>query len=242
VVRCGSRLGAWERERHKQMCCRVERLLVVAGPTGCGKSTLIQRIRSSRLPEIGMHLGIQGLETWPASSASSVARLTKSNLKGLILHWDFLWSDGWQSETVGDSYRALWDVLQRTRDTFLITIWTACVRLERQIIDGKLRRPAARNVFELCKSACFRCLPDSLIPRVARLPLWWPPQSAIGHHLATLKLASHPAYVVAVYQRWFRFCEEHIPRVRSHAVVELDQELNIYSCVHYRTLFETVGS
>jgi hypothetical protein len=215
------------------MRCCVEHLVVIAGPTASGKSILIEEIRANRLSEVGTRLGIEDLQEWRCTHARSITKMTEPALKGLVLHWDFLWSPYRPSAKIHDGngawFDVLFDVLKGTREVSFVTLWTPPARLERQLIAGKLQQPVTGSTFELIKSTSFRCLPRSLIIWIARLPLWWLPRSLFKYTLNVLKVYTQPEQVVQVYRRWFQFCDQWVSKTRSHVILEFDEKLKFYS-------------
>jgi len=210
------------------MQCCVEHLVIVAGPTASGKSTLIREICERQFPEVGRCLGAENLHEWPWIHTASTAELTEPALKSLILHYDLLSS--------GEKVLRLSDLLEGTRKVSFVTLWTPPVRLEHQLIAGKLRQPIKDSFFQLTKSTVFRCLPRFLIIRIARLPLWWLPRNPVKYRLNALKIYLQPSQVVQIYRRWFQFCDQHVSKTQSHIIVEFDAKLKFYSRDEWETM------
>lgn len=203
------------------MQCRVEHLVIVAGPTASGKSTLIREIHERQFPEIGRCLGAKDLHEWPWIHTASIAKLTEPALKNLILHYDLLSS--------GEKVLRLSDLLEGTRKVSFVTLWTSPARLEHQLIAGKLRQPIKDSIFQLAKSTVFRCLPKFLITWIARHSLWWLPRNSVKYRLNALKVYLQPGQVVQIYRRWFQFCDRQISKTQGHVIVEFDAKLKFYS-------------
>ena len=212
---------------------RIEHLLIVAGPTGCGKKTLIREILASRIPEVQTRIGVENLQECPWMGAHLIARLTELELKRLILHYDFLWSsDGSKVEMPGGQSAS--SILEGARQVSLVTVWTPPARLERQLIEGKLQTPLQANNVQVLKAGIFRRLPYFAIRGLSRFPFLkqinhWLPRRPFIHHLLLLRLYTRPNEVVAMYRRWFQFCDRQIPKTRDHVIVEFDRELKFYS-------------
>jgi hypothetical protein len=68
----------------------VEHLLLIAGPSGGGKSTFIAMLLASRLPPEVRQLLPAGAESWPKTSADRSKRSLRavSALENVILHYD----------------------------------------------------------------------------------------------------------------------------------------------------------
>jgi len=209
------------------MQCRIEHLVVIAGPTGAGKSTLRQEIHANRLSEVGIHLGIDNLWEWPRVSQSALEESTESVLKGAIVEWVFFSLDRYRRS------EGLSEMLKDACEISFVTIWTPPVRLEHQFIS-KYRNPEMRNFFALVKSIVFQCLPRPLISRVIRLPyfrklVWWLPRSYLKYELNTLEFYTQPDQVIQLYRRWFQSCDQWISKTRGHLIVEFDERLTIHS-------------
>lgn len=213
---------------------RIEHILIVAGPTACGKSAFIRDIVASGLPELQRQIGIERLHEWPRKRTATVIRQPDPELKHLILHYDFLWSYPGPNLEMMDGQRALSSILEGAREISFVTLWTPPARLERQVIEGKLRIPLQPNRVQLLKAGIFRRLPRSVIRGLSRFPLLKQisrrlPGHAFLHYLLVLKVCSRPDRVVALYRRWFQFCDRQFPNTRAHVIVEYDGELKFYS-------------
>ena len=67
---------------------KVGHLVVVAGPTAVGKSTLIERMRAGSAPEIAAQLGLSGFEDFAVVSADALSADRQRRTEKLILHYD----------------------------------------------------------------------------------------------------------------------------------------------------------
>ena len=162
-----------------------------------------------------------------------VMRRTNLELKQLILHYDFLYANPGSDVDMLDGRIAL-SIFDRAREISFVTLWTPPARLERQVIEGKLRIPLQPNRVQLLKAGIFRRLPRSVILGFSRFP-WLKqiarqlPGHAFLHHLLALRICSRPDQVVAMYRRWFELCDRQISKTRAHVIVEFDSELKFYS-------------
>ena len=206
------------------MPCQVQHLVIVAGPTASGKSTLIREVCEGRLPELGDRVGVQHLHEWPRSRAPIVGRLAKPCLGGLIIHWDFIYTRFGHG---ADSH--VLRLLEQAHEVSFVSVWTAPERLARQLIEGKLRNRIAQNAFELAKSAVFQRLPSPLIVWAATPLSRWLPRSLFKHHYSCLELCARPRRLVQAYRCWFEFCDRHIDKNHRHFIVEFDSVLRFHS-------------
>jgi hypothetical protein len=61
------------------------------------------------------------------------------------------------------------------------------------------------------------------------------PTSGLVHHLVALRIYSDAERVIAMYRRWFEFCDRRIANAREHVIVELDTKLKFYSRHEWET-------
>jgi 2-polyprenyl-3-methyl-5-hydroxy-6-metoxy-1,4-benzoquinol methylase len=122
---------------------RIGRLLVVAGPTAAGKSTLIERLAAGDLPEVAAAVGFDAPRSWRLiGDRESLRKFSDAHVDRLVLHYDFA--------------RPLYKATPYERDTALellacadvvtiVTVWTDPARLRRQMEASELRqvRPGA---------------------------------------------------------------------------------------------------
>lgn len=213
---------------------RIEHLLIIAGPSACGKTTLIREILAGRLPELHTRVGVEDLPEWPSVSMHQTTGLSGLGLKHLILHYDFLWPSYHGSDGETPRVQSASRILQDAREASFITLWTPPARLERQFIKGKLCAPIPPNWGGVLRAALFRFLPRFVIRGLSKFPLLeqmdrWLPGSALIRGLLIVRIYSQPDQVVALYRRWFEFCDRQISKTRDHVVVEFDRELKFYS-------------
>ena len=122
---------------------RINHLVVVAGPTSSGKSTLIKAMMSNQLPELAASLGIENVKGWLATDANAVAELIDRDVDGLILHYDFLMPYRRRTRSYYDD--KAFHLLEAAREVSFVTLWTPPPRLERQLLKGELRSPQRRR-------------------------------------------------------------------------------------------------
>jgi hypothetical protein len=74
----------------------LDRLLLVAGPSCSGKSTLIQRLYAGELPEVAARLGMEEPAAWQCLLPNDLAGIQDEPRGRVILHYDFLraWTGG----------------------------------------------------------------------------------------------------------------------------------------------------
>jgi 2-polyprenyl-3-methyl-5-hydroxy-6-metoxy-1,4-benzoquinol methylase len=110
---------------------RIEQLVVVAGPTAAGKSTLIAGLRRDALPEIAKRVGIAAGAVWPDTDSKGLVAMTRPRLPRLLFHYDFL-RPYLRSAKVHARDEAL-DVLDCAERVTTLTLWCPPERLRRQL-------------------------------------------------------------------------------------------------------------
>jgi len=211
---------------------RAEHIVVVAGPTGSGKSTLIDELAAGRLAEFERRMGIERLAEWPRMApARALARIGQEP-RNFILHYDFLWQRHKADRATGEP-PAL-SILESAGKLSFATLWTPAARLRRQVIEGKLQRALQPGAAEALKAWGFKLLPRFALPGLARSS-WLKqidrrsPGRALTHHLLLVETYASPARVAGLYRQWFELCERYRAKTRAHIIVELDRELKFYS-------------
>ncbi len=67
---------------------QVDRMVVVAGPTSAGKSTLIKNLEQGKVPAIAKAVGIENSAEWASAGLTSLGEYDQSGRRSLILHYD----------------------------------------------------------------------------------------------------------------------------------------------------------
>jgi hypothetical protein len=221
---------------------RIERLLVIAGPTAAGKSTLLDRLAADPF-SFEQRLGIENLRDWPRIGANRLIAPADLPTDRLILHYDFLWAPGHSATPVPIAARA-GSLSRDAREVWLVTLWTPAQRLMRQLIEGKLRAATPPGLGQELRAALFRLLPDAMIRRfAAAAPLdhlnRQLPARQLLHHLLLLPIYSRPERVAALYRQWFEICDADSTAVTHHAIVECDKSVAFYSRDEWEALSQT---
>ncbi len=208
-------------------------LLIVAGPTAAGKSTVLDNLATADPLVLRERLGVEDLPSWSRIGANRLVTSKQVQESRVILHYDFLWAP--------ENYRAMGSLGNRVpaltrgaREISLVTLWTPAVRLERQLVEGKLRNALASGWPEKLKAALFRLLPRRSIRRLAAiLPLEslnrLLPGHQLIHHLLLVRIYSRRERVIQLYRRWLELCDAEGSSIRNHCILEFDRELRFYS-------------
>ena len=125
---------------------RFDHLVIVAGPTGAGKSTCIREILANRLPEIGARIDVEDWQGWSWMRTGAVLRQPRLVAKNLVVEYDFLWSYPGHNFEMTEKQKALSSIIDDARELSFVTVWTPVSRIKRQVIEGKLRVPLRQRV------------------------------------------------------------------------------------------------
>jgi len=126
---------------------RVEDLIVIAGPTSSGKSTLIDHLREGKEPDLARHLGLDDPASIPAYNAFDLIEPRPPQLEKLVFHYDLL-RPFLRSAHVHGRDEAL-DILGSGRRVRVLLIYIPPHRLraqlEKAVITPKTRRGKFRG-------------------------------------------------------------------------------------------------
>jgi hypothetical protein len=211
---------------------RIERLLIVAGPTAAGKSTFLKKLIAGDSALLLESLAIEDIRQWKSIGANREMGSWDFDEDRLILHYEFLWGPGHSDRPIPIATR-LPVLLEAAREVSALTLWTPPERLERQLLDGKLRVALPPVPEQKIKAMIFRSLPLGAVRRLAAVaPLRMLnerlPTKPLLHYLLLLGTYSRPELVVALYRRWFDLCEKEAG-IEKTVIVECDDAITFYS-------------
>jgi hypothetical protein len=111
----------------------VERLLLVAGPSCSGKSTLIQRLYSGELPEIAARLRLGDVSAWSCALPNDLSADASGKV---LLHYDFLrpWTGGRTPDYGADEPLRL---AATAAEVTLLTLWVPPAELYRRMAERR---------------------------------------------------------------------------------------------------------
>lgn len=107
----------------------VDRLLLVAGPSCAGKSTLIQRLYSGELPEVAARLRLGDVSAWRCMLLSDLP--PAEPLAQVMLHYDFL--RPWTGGTPDSGAEELLRLAGSAAEVTLLTLWVPPEELHRRM-------------------------------------------------------------------------------------------------------------
>ncbi|MBL1216281.1 MAG: hypothetical protein D8M59_02165 [Planctomycetes bacterium] len=179
-------------------------MIVVAGPSGVGKSTLITQIARGEHPELSRTLGFDSGTIWEKRSASQLERsaaITKS-FDNLIFHYDIMrpvlrrYRDGYIADPALKS-------LDQAARLSIVSLWAPD--------DALITRLSTRT---------------SLPFRRSLTPLNFPVRIARKRRYARLRrLYRRPQAVSQQYASWFDFTQDRQPTCEQHLVVDVSNNV-----------------
>ncbi len=118
----------------------IDRLLLVAGPSCSGKSTLIRRLCAGELPEVAARLGMEEPAAWQCLLPNDLAGIAGSGDEPrgrVILHYDFLraWTGGRMPDFGAEGPLQL--AAATAARTTLVTLWVPPDELHRRMAERR---------------------------------------------------------------------------------------------------------
>jgi hypothetical protein len=142
---------------------RIGRLIVIAGPTSSGKSTLIAALREGKAPAIAERLGITGQSDWESLNAHEIASDTRAELSTIVMHYDFL--ARLQRKVQASKHRTFLDVARCARELVVLTLWTEPQRLQQQFEQSEIHGYVSHRGAEPTNPKTLRLKRDYQDPR-----------------------------------------------------------------------------
>ncbi len=106
----------------------VKSLIIIAGVSGVGKSTLIERIKQGELPDLSVQLGILSPSLYSCWQGEQLNGQAKTLDAQAILHYDFLYIASIQSDI-----NCLPDAVNTQTDITVLTLCASVDELQRRI-------------------------------------------------------------------------------------------------------------
>ncbi|MBL8906616.1 MAG: methyltransferase domain-containing protein [Rhizobiales bacterium] len=117
---------------------QIDRMVVVAGPTSAGKSTLIGNLEQGRVPAIAKAVGMETPADWVSAGLTTLGDFDQSGKRNLILHYDITRRQF--GNPIARSQYDLHDLIGLAREVSFLTIEAPRERL-RQQHEAAMRRP-----------------------------------------------------------------------------------------------------
>ena len=157
------------------------RVIIIAGPSCVGKTTLIQKLREGKLPDLQKHLNLHDLESWVFLDAWQVEGFIGLGHRNLVLHYDILRLLDYN--ILGYQMDTALNFLRDVNQVEMLTLW----EFSDTLLD-RCRRRWRKNFRNLKKF---------------RLRLFFG-----RHHRLKQKiyLYQNPETLLEWYAKWFDFC------------------------------------
>ncbi len=208
----------------------MERLIVVAGPSAAGKTTLVRQLRRGLLPELAVRLDLGDFRRWHYTTGEKGP--PPAGERRVFL--DYNASRYYRQGRPYKEDRCL-EMVQQAQRVWFVTVWTPPARLGRQYLADHLRRahPAGYKLMKRLGYALPRGmrrhltarLLDSTLRSPYRARLLGAYQEPFARQFADLY--ADPHQVVRLYRKWFTFCRLHQERTVQSLVVQLYRRLEI---------------
>lgn len=193
----------------------LDHLIVVAGPSCCGKSTFIDKLRNRELPDITSALGINDSSDWIYKDAYYLnARLLKdiaqSPERNLVLHWTIP-SPGIKlllrdiSLHFAHDKKARLRILQSAKRLTVLTLYTSRAIFLKRVNARRMRIMARRDGGM-----------DSQLKYLVKM----------RHTRLMDRIYSDTNNLASMYNRWFRLCSSfnvdamHLVRLEDYSTLE----------------------
>ncbi|MCG8604311.1 hypothetical protein MJD09_04835 [bacterium] len=190
---------------------QIDRLIVFAGPSCSGKSTVMERLQGGSLRSLSEKLELDDPCLWLFAAPKDLSQSSEAFIPRLILHYDMVgsWkSDDFQSSYEDDKRLRILDISNETR---FVTFWTSPATLGERIETREEKRARKYG-----KKAHHR---QGLRPegRLRKLRLLYTDQDRLRNQ----------------YEMWFRFC--HFHNAKMHWIMDTTQDTPIlYSIEEWR--------
>jgi hypothetical protein len=205
----------------------IDRLIVVAGPKGVGKSQFIESLRRDSLPELAEALKMGDPSSWQyrdgvdLQDVDSRERVRESPIERLVLHYEI--TGPWNRRYYASNYqedRPL-EILDFSNDITVVTLWAPC--------DVLLERFLVRN------------------PRFQNRWLWLRHLYWHGFHVMKLDADFRPLYrdpelLLRIFSEWLAFCQSR--SAMQHWLVDSSDERYSFALLKRlpADLFKSIGA
>ncbi len=178
-----------------------DQLLIIAGPTCAGKSTLIERLREGNLPSISETLHIEHPSRWKTITAINMESYSAPDIDRLILHYDIVYRLRSIRHYGEDSALS---VIASPNLIKIVTLWATA-----EILISRLK---ARRI-QVIRESLISMRPFRIYGALHR----WRIISSL-----LFKLNNNPDYLESVYNNWFDYCEEI--KAESHLLINCSEK------------------
>jgi hypothetical protein len=182
----------------------VEKLVVLAGPSGIGKTFMVDRLGPGPFAEFSKQLGITEPGLWDYTSTKKLHEAPDLEIDRLIFHYDLarLWKRKYRS---GYSEDPVLKILSNSKEITVATLWAKPEIILRRLLERQRRK--AHDTRHKSR-AIMRMLYRWAFPR------------------EVTKLYRNPADLQSIYREWIRFCGDF--SLEAHWLVDTTSDALAY--------------
>ena len=122
----------------------IDRLIVIAAPSCCGKSVFIAHLASGSIPQIAASIGVDDVPGWTISDAMFLARIPEEHLARLIVAYAIPVHEIVSGRFVDPSSDRRLDIVSRARETVFVTLLASSASL-----SSRLRQREHQNLMRI---------------------------------------------------------------------------------------------
>ena len=187
---------------------RIKHLVIVAGPTASGKSTFIDNLKTDAYPNVNKTLGVGSFQQWDSIGANDLWKNEKTEMEGLIFHYDTLRPWGRSAKT-HDRDEAL-HIVQGADRTSIITVYAEPGRLKQQIQAGEFVEKEPTTFKGKIRHLIRKALRIKICRTLFHIPFLGKrlkilSQIARKRHYRIREIYTDPQKTKAFYKWWFDF-------------------------------------
>jgi len=170
----------------------VNRLVFFAGPSGIGKTTLIQGLQEGRFPELAEQFELGDPSSWNCIVAAHLHRVSSSQMDCVFFHYDL--TRPWRGHRSYEDEQPL-GILDRANEITFVTLWATH--------QAFIQRRRSRQVSRLLKSIKSRNF-RKLSFQIRLFKKHW-------------QLYKNPSELLLQYDKWFKFSSRY--NAKAHWIV-----------------------
>jgi len=202
---------------------QIDRLVIIAGPTCAGKSTLIEKLLKGGYPSFSEKLRLGNSSSWKHFDASHLHNVQEPNIDQIILHYDILYRLRKYKKYENDK---VIDIFKKSKNIIIGTLWAnneiliqRLLLRKKKLIQLILLDLKTANIFGALKKIywvrhLFRPSPDQIYMNPNRLS--------------------------SLYSNWLKFCKRYA--VEAHWIINTMEDIPAIDTLSGWLYKETVGS
>ena len=117
---------------------RIRRLVVIAGPTSAGKSTLMDKIQQGQLETLCERIDLDERDKWEPKELYEIIRDSRNELDRIMMHYDFTTRLKWNMNLC--AMTDFMDIVRSADRVSIVTLWTEPEQLREQFEENEIQR------------------------------------------------------------------------------------------------------